>query len=432
MRTLLFASLSTLLAVPAIAQAQDATAAEKERLLAEMERLAQKNQWAGVDKAYVKADALGGDLFFEAHVLGAQAAKNLGDPWNAVLRLRKAKTITYDADVVAELQTLEANFGKVWITISGKKRPELTPEKMPFDPTQRASIDWARAQLSGAGAFRGMLPAGTYTVGIETFQVLIGEGNFLRVQVDGDLEAAPAVAAAPEPEPEPKPAPEPEPEPEPAVAQAPAPELKPRDPAAKRPTQEQLAAKQPREPKPKPEPAGLAIGPLVMVGGGYVMSPPPGPDEDVTVIQPGPSGWGGVSITGGLELTAGIVGGAVGLVASPGFGSSYFHQVGGWGALVLRPGPIHVAVGPSFTYLWGEGTGVADWFDRGQDPNLVPADTIEWQGSATAMGARLELGVAPMEVGPFDLLVSLGGSYQNDGMRNYLGGGLSIGIVPKQ
>ena len=52
--------------------------------------------------------------------------------------------------------------------------PELVPAVMPFAGDQRVSIERARAQIMETGSFSGMLPAGAYTLGTESFAVIAG------------------------------------------------------------------------------------------------------------------------------------------------------------------------------------------------------------------------------------------------------------------
>lgn len=374
--------LALLTSAPAMAQ-ETAEEAEMARLMEEMDKLADKNAWTGVERAYTKAVALG-DPGFDAHLFGAQSARALGMTFDAVRRLQRARTLQDDDGVRADLEALEAAFARVKITSEREENPALTPATMPFAPDQRASIEYAQATFAETGAFTGMLPMGTYTLGDTTFTL------------DGSTGAGfVEVALAPPPE----------------------------EPKTEKP------AKEPKPPKEPGDGGGLAVGPLVMLGGGFISSPAPAAGDDLTVLEPGDTGYGQAMITAGVELASGIVGGALAADFAPGFGVSRYSQLGVWGALVLRPGPLHIAVGPSYQYYWGTGTGVADWLDRGQDPTQ-DLSTVAWKGAARAFGVRGEVGVGLAELGPFSLVVSAGGNYHSDGNRGFAGGGLSVGLVP--
>ncbi len=178
----------------------EATRAEVQRLAEEMNQLAAKNAWTGVDRAYGRIEALGDGAFVLAsdpvalHFLGAQAARNLGDTRRYKSLAQRAKTAWLAAGRPADdaqLQSLEAEltaidqaYGAVTVGPRSKRSvnvkkgeavgPELVPEVMPFAGDQRVSIERARAQILETGSFSGLLPAGAYTLGAESFTVIAG------------------------------------------------------------------------------------------------------------------------------------------------------------------------------------------------------------------------------------------------------------------
>lgn len=174
--------------------------AEVQRLAEEMNQLAVKNAWAGVDRSYRRIETLGDGAFALAqdpaalHFLGAQAARNLGDIRRYKSLALRAKTAllasgrTIDDPqlqaVEAEVAAIDQAYGAVTIAPRSKRSanakkgeavgPELVPAVMPFAGDQRASIERARAQIVETGSFSGLLPAGAYTLGTESFTVIAG------------------------------------------------------------------------------------------------------------------------------------------------------------------------------------------------------------------------------------------------------------------
>lgn len=179
---------------------EDAARAEVQRLAEEMSLLAAKNTWSGVDRSYRKIESLGGDAFAFApnpanlHFLGAQAARNLGDIRRYKSLAQRAKTAliasgsaTDDPQLQGvddELTAIDKTYGAVSIAPRSKRPgkgkegepfgPELISVVMPFAGDQRASIEHARAQILESGSFSGLLPAGAYTLGDQTFTVIAG------------------------------------------------------------------------------------------------------------------------------------------------------------------------------------------------------------------------------------------------------------------
>lgn len=174
--------------------------AEVQRLAEEMNQLAAKNAWAGVDRSYRRIETLGDGAFAMAqdpaalHFLGAQAARNLGDIRRYKSLALRAKTAllvsgrTIDDPqlqaVEAEVAAIDQAYGAVTIAPRSKRSanakkgetvgPELVPAVMPFAGDQRTSIERARTQIVETGSFSGLLPAGAYTLGTESFTVIAG------------------------------------------------------------------------------------------------------------------------------------------------------------------------------------------------------------------------------------------------------------------
>jgi hypothetical protein len=174
--------------------------AEVRRLEDEINKLAAKNEWEGVDRTYKSIETKSDEAFGLAqnaigiHRLGAEAARNLGDIRRYKTLLVRAKTSLQSAggeidetalrDVEESLAQIEATYGAIRIAPrsepkSEKKKaalrgPELVPGAMPFGQVERTSIQTARQEIMDTGYFKGMIPAGDYTLGDETFTVIAG------------------------------------------------------------------------------------------------------------------------------------------------------------------------------------------------------------------------------------------------------------------
>ena len=178
----------------------EATQAEVQRLAEEMNHLASKNAWSGVDRTYRQLETFGDGAFALAsdpaalHFLGAQAARNVGDIRRYKSLVQRAKTALLAAGrptddmqlqtMEAELTAIDQAYGAVSIAPRSKRSanakkgeavgPELVPVAMPFAGDQRVSIERARTQIQETGSFSGLLPAGEYTLGTESFTVIAG------------------------------------------------------------------------------------------------------------------------------------------------------------------------------------------------------------------------------------------------------------------
>jgi len=163
-------------------------AAEIRRLGAEMRKLAQRNAWSGVERAYQQLKQLSDDLDGEIYSLAAQSARTTGDARQTQQRLRKAKTAGYAA-AEQDLEAMEGQFASVILNSetprpkSDKKAakeeaPTLTREAMPFSPDQRKAIEFAQEKMGEDWSFSGLLPLGEYTLAhhdrSQTFKVFEG------------------------------------------------------------------------------------------------------------------------------------------------------------------------------------------------------------------------------------------------------------------
>jgi hypothetical protein len=372
---LVLASLGAVL-VPAVAVAQQAGTvnkeAEKLRLIEEMNRLAAKNAWAGVERSYMALLDLNIDLPFDVHYMGAQSARYLGKTWEVYQRLESAKALKAQEDVVTGLQAIDEAYGRVRIKGDPRRKAALVREAMPFAPDERKSIEWAQTVVVETGSFEGMLPFGPY-----------------------QIEGCPAFPGF-------------------EVKQG----------------KEWQIVEIPKKCGQKGETI-VYTGPIFVIGPAYGMTPTP---EDPGDGQPHPVG---ISEAGVVAAAGGEVGFSktFGVAATIGyqglFGGDTVHGVTGWLAAAIRPGDLRIAVGPTWGYVGGGGSGVAPyWLEGKLDEAKYNRDTLHWTGHALAGGAQLTAGYGLLDFGKLQGVVELGGAWQTDSVRNYMGFGLRFGIVP--
>ena len=165
-------------AMVASAPAWGATAAEAEhiRLSEEMRKLASRNAWRGVEAKYNQMKELekkGVALSAADHLLGVQAARQLGSVYDVYLRLQAANALEPSPDLQGQIANIEANYGLVKLDVDDKFKGEFPfkPERMPMDPFKRTAIETAQKNVAEGRKFIGMLPNGRYTLGPRTFDV---------------------------------------------------------------------------------------------------------------------------------------------------------------------------------------------------------------------------------------------------------------------
>ena len=88
-------------------------------------------------------------------------------------------------------------------------------------------------------------------------------------------------------------------------------------------------------------------------------------------------------------------------------------------------------MGPSYSFIGGRGTGVASWYDVGQDPQTEPVEGIRYQGLSYGGGLTGSVGMGLFDVGDsMRGFVELGGGWTTDTTRSFTGFGLRVGVVP--
>ncbi len=375
-----------LLATPALA----CDSGEKLRLSQEISRLASKNAWAGVERSYEALLATKCELGFEQYWLGAESARYLGKTFEQWERLNEAKRIDPQQQVLESLIAIESNYGRIDLKGDPRRPPVLTRADMPFAPDQRKSIEWASEVVTNTGAFHGMLPLGEYDVSGVKFTAAVGE-EFQAVTV-GKQRAAPVAGTGDGGE------------------------------------------------VPKGESRGFIryAGPIATIGPAFTLSGAPGEpvvdSSGAVMVQPGALAAGGISAELGGEIGLTYRAPEAGLALVLGYtgafgGSNTMHQASGWLAGVLRPGQARIALGPSYTVLYGQGRGIYEAYGTGDQAGL-PVEQIDYSGTAWAPGARASLGYGVLDLDKLRGIVELGGNWQTDGSRSYTGIGLRFGIVP--
>ena len=372
---------TVVIGVPMDAMAQSAEAeAERRRLRGELERRAQRGAWEGVESVYHRMLALGVELEFDSHMLGAQAAGSLGKTWERYQRLERARELQEEQEILDNLTALDAGYGRVRLRGNPRWDVIFSRPSMPFAPDQRKSVEYGTFVMAEGGEFEGMLPVGDYQLGgedtKETLIFTVESGTEWQV-----IEIQRGHATGGE---------------------------------------------------------GIVYhGPIVSVG--YAFTSSSEPAEPVLVpggsqhsAQPGSVSGSGFGVELGWEVgPTRLVAAAASLSYSGLYSEDEFHMGYGWFAGVLRPGALRIAFGPTYGVLVGKGTGVPSWYNVGQDPARYPVDTIKYSGSAWVSGARLTASYGLLDFEPLQGVVELGGHWQTDGARSYFDVGIRVGIVPK-
>jgi hypothetical protein len=179
----LFATLLWLVWLPGNRVHADDTVVEAEhvRLSVEIERLAQRQAWKGVERRYLQLLALEIQLTHADHMHGAYAARELGHVAACYDRLRAAADQDATKEVIDWLWNIDNNYGHVVLTTAPARAAVLTMSDLPFDPNQRRAIEAAIVLVREEGTFTGMLPRGKYTFAEQSFSV--EPGISVRIEV---------------------------------------------------------------------------------------------------------------------------------------------------------------------------------------------------------------------------------------------------------
>lgn len=155
--------------------------AEHVRLSVEMERMAQRLAWKGVERKYQELLELGQPLTLSDHMHGAYASRELGDMSACYLRLKAAAEIEATKEIIDWLWDIDNNYGHVVLVTSPPRLAVLKAAVIPFDPNQRNAIESAVQSVREDGDYSGLLPLGEYVFAGQGFK--IEPGITVRIEI---------------------------------------------------------------------------------------------------------------------------------------------------------------------------------------------------------------------------------------------------------
>ncbi|MDP2311379.1 MAG: hypothetical protein Q8P41_00625 [Pseudomonadota bacterium] len=167
------------------ASAADVGEAEHIRLSGDIEQLAGRQLWTGVEKKFAELQKLGIEMSYDDLLHGAYAARALGNAQNAYDRLKIAARLKGTREVVDWLYAIDANYGQVTLIATPPRGVTLEVSEVPFDPDQRICVEASIERVKKEGGFTGLLPRGTYTFNGQRFTV--EPGIALRIEVSPKL-----------------------------------------------------------------------------------------------------------------------------------------------------------------------------------------------------------------------------------------------------
>jgi hypothetical protein len=150
-----------------------------DHLSTEMEALAKRDAWQGVERKYLALEALEMEIQSKDLVIGAQSARNLGDAYHCRERLIIAMTRsteggeTFSSELSGWLGDLQTNYGPVHL-VAKNGAARLGSKQSFFQPDRRTATKFAAETLMDTGEFNGLLPVGVYIWGGEVIDVVAG------------------------------------------------------------------------------------------------------------------------------------------------------------------------------------------------------------------------------------------------------------------
>ena len=146
--------------------------AELTRLVDDLDSLAERQIWSGVERRYEQILALDDvQIPMEVHLQAAQAAQASGDMGKVLDRLNRAQSLSETEDITNWIREIEENYGQVELSVAGARSAALSIREMPFAPDQRQQVELAIAAMEADGFFLGMLPSGWYDLEGKAFEV---------------------------------------------------------------------------------------------------------------------------------------------------------------------------------------------------------------------------------------------------------------------
>ncbi|MFT4625065.1 MAG: hypothetical protein ACI8PZ_003731 [Myxococcota bacterium] len=160
------------------------------RISQEIEKLAMKNAWTGVNRLWPDLLATGVPLGLDELLAGAHAARALGDVDSSHIRLDSARTLVTDdsteRQIIEWLSEIDTHYGRVSLKCDKQKQEaSLEVVAMPFKPDMQLAIRYATEQVATVCDFEGMLPAGAYVFVVDDTRAEIRvEPQVSSVQID--------------------------------------------------------------------------------------------------------------------------------------------------------------------------------------------------------------------------------------------------------
>ena len=151
--------------------------AEYQRISADMEKLSKRQIWEGVEKQFVKLEALSVSIEYNHYLLGAQSSQEMGNIYVALQRLKRAKGIKKRQSTQDWIDNIEREYGLVNIEVSSRRKrktAKIIPANPPLDPVKIGAINFAQQQIVSEGTFYGMLPLGKYELVGQKFELSTG------------------------------------------------------------------------------------------------------------------------------------------------------------------------------------------------------------------------------------------------------------------
>jgi len=148
---------------------------ELARIIDDLESLAERQVWNGVNRRYEQIMALEGvSIPRDIHLTAALAARSLGDMHQTYLRLERAAELQRSEEIDSWMREIQEEYARVELVLEPARSVALEAEVMPFAPDQRQQVERAIAAMKQDGYFLGMLPEGIYFMGGERFEVISG------------------------------------------------------------------------------------------------------------------------------------------------------------------------------------------------------------------------------------------------------------------
>lgn len=158
--------------------------AEYQRISAELEKLSKRQIWEGVEKQFLKLEALAVSIEYEHYLLGAQSSQEMGNIYVALQRLKRARSIKKRKSTQDWIDNIEREYGLVNIEVSSRRKRKtanIIPANPPLDPVKIGAINFAQQKIVSEGIFYGMLPLGQYELVGQKFELSTGLTINLRI-----------------------------------------------------------------------------------------------------------------------------------------------------------------------------------------------------------------------------------------------------------